>query len=996
MSLFGSEEPVILPKKEPLDDQSMESHPRVTPPATVPTATMAALTQFPWESVVSEVKDHPTMEKLESTCDISRSFATKIAHLIGEADLNDKSFTSSENSFLSKCITDNDSLTTRCEQKQVLVGVSGATGAGKSSLLNALLDFPGLLPSSDSSASTATICEVAYNFEEDPKKAFRCDVSFRDLDDVRGELDRFFQDLDDRKSLLDEDSDRREGDHGDGQTWEETIMEADGNLRSVRDKVFAVWGKTIHELDGMSTDDLLPEGDPALDRIQLEKESHYSHDLSDFATKIRQFLDSSQSEVEVKRPAGWAQKMSLWPLIKSVKLFVKADILKNGIILVDLPGLSDVVGARAHLAEEYYGKLDVTMVVTPIVRGADEITGVSLMSKNQALNMKMDGKFNDRSFCVVLSKADILDWPRCHLPSKEMHKKLQDRTRQIAADISKVKKRIIGLEKKRRKAKDKGTRTNITDNLKKEKSVLRKLKIDKKSHRRMSAIKIGTESFKYRQNRDKPLVERIGRILKQQHEELKKRSQDPVLDDFKAPQIFSVGTKAYWDIQEGTSPADGFPTLRYTGIPALRQWLKEVTIPNRKRATDTLLREYQSFYNNLQIWSDDPYLVRSVEFSVEEFEKKSLEPMLEKLKSKLKKQLAGFLDDIKKCDPLKGYANAIKKCEDELQQEVKKWAPVTSRNKNLMRRLSPMTYSAIIRRSGGSFTSFAGGVKTQYHWMEDLASLFNTQILDTWTKELHHRIPEQVIKFRRSADATWAIWQDDFVVAVTKNAPDLGSSYLVRQAAKLSVIKEEFKNSVALAVTKFVDAAPTARGKLVEELTKYWEPGFEAAKNVKSGSGVTARREEVLVRFSRTEGRKGFQAPVMAVGRKINNGRRKLQPSFEASLTKLMNSLQLQSLLIVRNITNTADQGATATVKDESESDGEGGKTPKEELMAKLRAVCDEWASAWQDQDFEKLQKMRDDSVPSEWRLGPSVGDSDSDSDVDDESEDEDVLMQNT
>lgn len=128
--------------------------------------------------------------------------------------------------------------------------------------------------------------------------------------------------------------------------------------------------------------------------------------------------------------------MSLWPLIKMVKLYVKADILKCGIVVVDLPGLSDVVGARARLAEEYYGKLAVTMVVTPIVRGADEMTGVGLMSRSQAVNLKMDGKFDDKSFCVVLTKADVTDWPQSDRPSLAMVKKLNAEGKRLRAEKS--------------------------------------------------------------------------------------------------------------------------------------------------------------------------------------------------------------------------------------------------------------------------------------------------------------------------------------------------------------------------------------------------------------------------------------------------------------------------------------------------------------------------------------------------------------------------------
>jgi hypothetical protein len=69
-------------------------------------ATMATTDRFPWEHV-SQVKDHPTMERLESTCDIGCYYAAKSTHLIAKVGLDDDSFHTSERTFLRKSLTDN-------------------------------------------------------------------------------------------------------------------------------------------------------------------------------------------------------------------------------------------------------------------------------------------------------------------------------------------------------------------------------------------------------------------------------------------------------------------------------------------------------------------------------------------------------------------------------------------------------------------------------------------------------------------------------------------------------------------------------------------------------------------------------------------------------------------------------------------------------------------------------------------------------------------------
>ncbi|KXZ43169.1 hypothetical protein GPECTOR_99g804 [Gonium pectorale] len=55
-----------------------------------------------------------------------------------------------------------DELERGCAAERVVIGIVGTTGAGKSSLLNALLGREDLLPTSGMHASTACAVEVSY------------------------------------------------------------------------------------------------------------------------------------------------------------------------------------------------------------------------------------------------------------------------------------------------------------------------------------------------------------------------------------------------------------------------------------------------------------------------------------------------------------------------------------------------------------------------------------------------------------------------------------------------------------------------------------------------------------------------------------------------------------------------------------------------------------------------------------------------------------------
>lgn len=61
---------------------------------------------------------------------------------------------------------------------RVLVGVVEPSGAGKSSLINALLDHTNIVPCSSMRASTAVAVEIAWNTSTKDVEQFRAEIEF--------------------------------------------------------------------------------------------------------------------------------------------------------------------------------------------------------------------------------------------------------------------------------------------------------------------------------------------------------------------------------------------------------------------------------------------------------------------------------------------------------------------------------------------------------------------------------------------------------------------------------------------------------------------------------------------------------------------------------------------------------------------------------------------------------------------------------------------------
>ncbi|KAK4105258.1 hypothetical protein N658DRAFT_520498 [Parathielavia hyrcaniae] len=255
---------------------------------------------------------------------------------------------------------------------EVFIGVAGTTGAGKRTILNMLLEIPELLPSSNSEAATSLVFRSREDVAKDIKHLFSLVQERRQLDE-RGE-----NDIDEEYNHMEEEA------------------EMQSAIAEGFNKVKAIWGYDEEAAGAMSPEELLSSKPEVLQLLGTTKTIH-SQDAEQFAEHVKPYLDSSEN----------VQGFRAWPLITEVRLFVKAPFLKNGIVLVDLPGLSDAVESRDQVANRYSQKLEITAIVAPARRAIDEKTGVQLMSDYQTLRMQLDGRYHWKSFCVVELRSKL-------------------------------------------------------------------------------------------------------------------------------------------------------------------------------------------------------------------------------------------------------------------------------------------------------------------------------------------------------------------------------------------------------------------------------------------------------------------------------------------------------------------------------------------------------------------------------------------------------------
>lgn len=196
------------------------------------------------------------------------------------------------------------------KQMRFVVGIIGDTGAGKSSVINALLDEERLLPTSCTQACTASPTEVLWNTSDDPEALYRAEVEFISEADWIEDLSILSHDLtgvDDNPSPSDSNS----------------VVDAEASFAKIR----AVYpGITKNVLATSSPAAMAKE--PVVRGVLGTVRRLRAPRSEDIHKQIQQFVGTKEK--------GVVGQMEFWPLIKVVRIFTKAPVLSTGAVIVDL------------------------------------------------------------------------------------------------------------------------------------------------------------------------------------------------------------------------------------------------------------------------------------------------------------------------------------------------------------------------------------------------------------------------------------------------------------------------------------------------------------------------------------------------------------------------------------------------------------------------------------------------------------------------------------
>ncbi|KAG8730108.1 hypothetical protein FRC11_007412, partial [Ceratobasidium sp. 423] len=231
----------------------------------------------------------------------------------------------------------------------ITIAICGGTGAGKSSLINAVLDAQ-ILPTSDSRACTSAVVEVRYHRHP----FFSAEIEFFTHDEWRAELGRIFDDV---HSKLNPD--------GDPEFDSEFVAHVKVAWQKAT-QASAVYPSLTHETLGVESPEEIIKSNPETACLLGTTKMLEAGNPSEFRSAIASYMTAGGGNSQIPNAP------QLWPLVKKVQVYTKSAALESGSRLVDLPGTGDVNEARNKVAKSYLSEADYVWIVAPIKRAADE------------------------------------------------------------------------------------------------------------------------------------------------------------------------------------------------------------------------------------------------------------------------------------------------------------------------------------------------------------------------------------------------------------------------------------------------------------------------------------------------------------------------------------------------------------------------------------------------------------------------------------------------
>ncbi|GIK02466.1 hypothetical protein Aspvir_006522 [Aspergillus viridinutans] len=763
---------------------------------------------------------------------------------------------------------------------KVVIGVLGATGAGKSSLINAIIDEERMLATNCMRAATAVATEVAYN---DGPRRYKAEVQFIQAEEWKRELEIL------RHEMLDENPDINA-------------------IKSTREKIKAVYPELDNgNLANTTMEGLL--GHPRIANLLGSSLLIEEDDPRIFAGKLKPYIDSKSRTA--REDAG------LWPLIKTVRLYVKAQALATGAVLVDLPGLYDSNAARVAVADDYLKRCAAHWIVAPINRAVDDKIAQSLVSKHLKSQMIFDCICDSLTF--ICTKTDDISVTEVQMslglqsPSFEREERakhdlstevqmLDEEKARVEGLLNETQDHIDRLEddstnypqpsplKRRWKSDAESIFTEFpisqvsacaaiklesseaaqTSTLASKEEILREHKARKSELRKRRNFLIQQRKVKGEQ------LERLTAELTQKHvsniqtsirernnyskkeitrhfQHLNRENDNRILHgkierEGELP-VFCVSTKAYQKLQgrlqKNEPEAAGFTELAQTEIPQLQAHCIRLTEGPRGASSKLFLIELKKLLQSMLLWSSATGSAHVLsDAKKQELEAGYKEAGMQELQDQLFASLrTTFAENV-----LQKLENACQHGSQGFREVVADW------NEDV----HWSTYRAICRRSG---------VWKGYNWNSEVAYPMLEYIRSYWIRTFNEEIPLHLQIFSQNTGTCLDIFHKNMISSADESSVQQNNTELQKTlGTAANSLRHQVKETEASLRIQQKTANRLFVGVIAAELEgTFWRCANEA------GTGMLKRMQALMEREAEVNGAQILEKSAQRVSEELSN-----------------------------------------------------------------------------------------------------------------------------
>ncbi|KAL2208009.1 hypothetical protein CC79DRAFT_1368865 [Sarocladium strictum] len=870
--------------------------------------------------------------------------------------------------------------------QKVLVGVCGGTGVGKTSTLNAMLGFDELLPSGQEEATTAVPCLVSYNENDREGHECRAEVHFQDKESIRDEL----------RMMLSYFAARADAEEDDQPS---DVRECTAMIAQSMERFSPVWKLDEHEIEQrlFEEDDADDAPDqissnvtdhisPVSDKIQAQDDREnatldwifsLNEDINKLlsagtlsmaqstpkllASEMKKYLDSTEGA----HSQDASRKFAAWPLVKEVHVFVKSELLTSGVCLVDLPGIGDNNKTRNSVMGKYLSRLDLTIIVASIARGKDTRDFNDLLSAQQETTMKLDGTLNKDHFAIVFTKIDDIQPEKYSFHNavdKRQYSHLNAIDRERVDRSGKLRQEIKRAEKAISKARQRmGSKPATDPRVVKQERVIKIIQRKLETFSKMQGIaSVQSKISRHRQvhlaiiarNRYVQSCVQEGFASRQRTQPRRRRgargstaapeSAQPVPPQQHIAEIFMTSARGFGEIAHNAKPLPGVPTERYTGIPALKQWILKNAALHREAHLDNVLADLRVLLELINSWvqansrsAKGPQPRATPKYVEEELE--SVHQAQLKVHRKIIDRACHAVDQL---NPL-GHAETVRRKVHHrtvpiVQDFVRKY-PEKPRDTEPMHH---MTYNAVMEH-GGCYRSPT--TEQRYDWVQKLGVPFIEGLVAYWqealTKGTKH-ITEVTLELIKK---NWEFYARDILVEIFKLDPvlrtelaDIGTTMKASASSFISDVEriahdlhekiarihhDAIGPSLAREFGEIIQEALLITGKYLHFTTH--KPEISLTRCV-SGAGSFQKRQEFLKHKALTAHDRMFRAVWDTLSRMLKAVQAEAKHELRALPAKVM--AEVKSVFHLRlNAETTDDAGDTV-----SEVDGIAHRWKKE------------------------------------------------------------------